>query len=100
MSKILRKINEVITHPVSLAIARIMFFITFVLITRSAFAADILAGSDTDIKDTLAGTGRHYLLYIDGVAAALMFATRKNVVVLGSIFVITVFINLLLFLAK
>ncbi len=100
MSNFLRKMNEIITHPASFAIAKIMFFITFVLITRSAFATDTLAGSDTDIKDTLAGTGRHYILYIDGIAALLMFATRKNIIVLGSVIVVTLFINLLLFLAR
>src|SRR5690348_5812694 len=100
MSKLLRKINEVIAHPAAFSITKIMFFIALVLIARSTFATDLLAGSDTDVKDTLAGTGRHYLIYIDGGAAALMFATRTNIIVLGSIFVIVVFINILLFLAK
>lgn len=82
---------------------KVMMLATFMILliaSHYAYAVDLLAGTDTDIKDTIAGTGRHWLLYIDGIAAVLMFATRKNVVILGSILVITVFINVLLFMAK
>ncbi|MHB1949806.1 MAG: hypothetical protein ACYCQI_17045 [Gammaproteobacteria bacterium] len=100
MKKMSEKIVAFLNSPFVLCIGKVAFILGLIFISRSVFATDVLAGTDTDIKDTLSGTGRHYVLYIDGVAAALMFATRKNIVVLGSIFVITLFMNLLLFLAK
>jgi hypothetical protein len=100
MKKMLQNISVYLSNPIFLCAAKIAIILGLIMVTRSVFATDVLAGTDTDIKDTMSGTGRHYILYIDGIAAALMFATRKNIVVLGSIFVITIFINILLFLAK
>ena len=100
MKKMLERITVHINSPIFLFVAKLTLIFGLIILSRSVFATDTLAGTDTDIKDTLAGTGRHWVLYIDGIAAALMFATRKNIMALGSIFVITIFINLVLFLAK
>lgn len=92
--------RAVLVNGSSCKVMMLATFIILLIASHYAYAVDLLAGTDTDIKDTIAGTGRHWLLYIDGIAALLMFAMRKNVMVLGSILVITLFINLLLFMAK
>jgi hypothetical protein len=69
-------------------------------VSNHVFATDLLAGTDTDIKDTLKGTGRHWILYFDGIAAVIGFIGRKNPAVFGSILAVTVFMNVLTFLTK
>lgn len=73
-------------------------FLGIALLSNHVFATDLLAGTDTDIKDTLTGTGRHWILYYDGIAVALAFVTgQKNPKLFGSIVAISIFLNILVF---
>lgn len=72
----------------------------FIFVSNHVFATDLLAGTDADIKDTLKGTGRNWILYFDGIAAVIGFVGRKNPAVFGSILAVTVFLNVLTFLTK
>lgn len=82
------------------AILILMVVTTLILMSNHIYAADLLAGTDADIKDTLKGTGRNWILYLDGIAAVIGFVGRKNPAVFGSILAVTVFLNVLTFLTK
>lgn len=69
-------------------------------VSNHVFAVDLLKGTDADIKETLKGTGRNWILYFDGLAAVIGFIGRKNPAVFGSILAVTVFLNVLTFLTK
>lgn len=100
MKSTIERLTVILNSPITLFATKTIFILIMLFVTRGAFATDILAGTDSDIHDTLAGTGRHYLIYYDAVAALLMFAGRKNVVVLGSVFVISLFINIILLMSR
>ena len=78
----------------------ITFFIFLYFISQHVFAADLLAGTDTDIKDTISGTGRKWLYWIDGGAALLLFTQRKNFITFFSVLGVAVFVNALIMLAS
>lgn len=75
-------------------------FFLLIVAYQHAFATDLLAGTDTDMKDTIAGTGKKWLYWIDGGAALLMFTQRKNFINLISVLGVAVFINVLIVLAS
>lgn len=69
------------------------------LISNHVFAADLLAGTDADIKDTMTGTGKHWLLWIDGGISLASFAYTKKPMVFFSVLGISLFITALVKLA-
>ena len=74
-------------------------FVLMILITNYVFAADLLAGTDADIKDTMTGTGKHWLLWIDGGISLASFAYTKKPMVFFSVLGISLFITALVKLA-
>ena len=74
-------------------------FVTLVLMSNYVFAADLLAGTDADIKDTMTGTGKHWLLWIDGGISLASFAYTKKPMVFFSVLGISLFITALVKLA-
>lgn len=73
--------------------------VTLFLMANHAFAVDLLAGTDADIKDTMQGTGKHWLLWIDGGISLASFAYTKKPIVFFSVLGITLFITALVKLA-
>jgi hypothetical protein len=67
---------------------------------QHAYATDLLAGTDADIKDTISGTGRKWLYWIDGGAAVLLFTQRKNFITFFSVLGVAMFVNILILLAS
>lgn len=94
------QLDFLVTDPKIKLMLMILSFVALLIISNYVFASDVLAGTDSDIKDTIAGTGRHWIIFADGIAAILGFITRKNPMILGSVVVVTVFLNLLIFLTK
>jgi hypothetical protein len=74
-------------------------FVTLVLMSNYVLAADLLAGTDADIKDTMTGTGKHWLLWIDGGISLASFAYTKKPMVFFSVLGISLFITALVKLA-
>ena len=72
---------------------------TLFLMANHAFAVDLLAGTDADIKDTMQGTGKHWLLWIDGGISLASFAYTKKPIVFFSVLGIALFITALVKLA-
>ena len=69
------------------------------LLSHYAVAADLLAGTDADIKDTMKGTGKNWLLWIDGGVSLASFAYTKKPLVFFSVLGITLFITALVKMA-
>lgn len=74
-------------------------FVTLILMSNYVLAADLLAGTDADIKDTMTGTGKHWLLWIDGGISLASFAYTKKPMVFFSVLGISLFITALVKLA-
>ncbi len=77
----------------------LLAIVTLILISNHVFAADLLAGTDADMKDTMKGTGKHWLYYLDGGASLFLFFQRKNPTIFFSVLGIAIFINALILLA-
>lgn len=77
----------------------LIVFTALMLISNSVFALDLLAGTDADIKDTMTGTGKHWLLWIDGGISLASFAYTKKPMVFFSVLGISLFITALVKMA-
>lgn len=78
----------------------LVIFTALFFISRHAVAADLLAGTDADIKDTMQGTGKHWMLWIDGGVSLASFAYTKKPMVFFSVLGISLFITALVKLAS
>lgn len=74
-------------------------FTTLMLISNHVFATDLLAGTDADIKETMTGTGKHWLLWIDGAISLATFAYTKKPMVFFSVLGVLLFITALVKMA-
>lgn len=70
------------------------------LIADCASARDLLAGTDTDMKDTMDGTAKHWAYWIDGGISLASFAYTKKPVVFFSVLGICIFITALIKMAS
>lgn len=64
------------------------------------YAQDLLAGTDSDIKDTMQGTGRNWIYWIDGLISVASFAYTKKPFVFFSVAGVCVFITVLIKIAS
>lgn len=71
----------------------------FMLISNHVFAKDLLAGTDADIKDTMTGTGKNWMLWIDGGISLASFAYTKKPIVFFSVLGVSLFITALVKMA-
>lgn len=74
--------------------------VTSLLLSNYVFATDLLAGTDTDIKDTVTGTGKKWLLWIDGAISLGAFVYTKKPVVFFSVLGVSLFITALVHMAS
>ena len=77
----------------------LVLFASLMLISNVAFAVDLLAGTDADIKDTMTGTGKHWLLWINGAISLATFAYTKKPMVFFSVLGVLLFITALVKMA-
>lgn len=80
-------------------ILMLTLLVSCILLSNYVFAADLLEGTDADIKDTMTGTGKHWLLWIDGGISLASFAYTKKPMVFFSVLGISLFITALVKLA-
>ncbi len=85
-------------HHIKLAVT-LGLIVILVLISNHVFAADLLAGTDSDIKDTMKGTGRNWIYWIDGGVSLASFAYTKKPFVFFSVLGVAIFITALVKLA-
>ena len=78
-----------------------LLFVIFmtILLAKHAYAIDVLAGTDTDMKDTMNGTGKHWSYWIEGISALGAFMATKKVTVLFTVIAVSIFIDILIKLA-
>lgn len=91
----LKKFEE----PISKFLFILCVFATLIFISTQVFATDLLAGTDKDMKDTMRGTGRTWLILIDVCGIAFAFISKKNPAILFTIIALLIFINAGLLLA-
>ena len=60
-----------------LAVGLVLFLIT-ALLTQHAHATDLLAGTMTDVSQTLTGTGKKWIILIDFAVSLGAFAMTKK----------------------
>lgn len=75
---------------------QLITFITLLVISSQVFATDLLKGTDADIKDIMNGTGKNWLLWIDGAISLGMFAYTKKPMVFFSVLGVLLFITALI----
>jgi hypothetical protein len=74
---------------------QLITFVTLLVISNYVFATDLLKGTDADLKDIMGGTGKNWLLWIDGAISLGMFAYTKKPMVFFSVLGVLLFITVL-----
>lgn len=77
----------------------LLIALSLLSLSNFVFATDLLNGTDTDIKDTMEGTGKHWLYWIDGGVSLASFVYSKKPIVFFSVLGISLFITALVKLA-
>jgi len=72
---------------------KVMLILAVMLGCRQALATDLLEGTTDDMKETLEGSGRKWLILIDFALAAAMYIKTKNVMMFLGVLVITIAIT-------
>lgn len=98
MKVVLKKIAARLNNPSIKAIATVCLYIGAIFLSQHAFATDLTAGSDVDIKDTMSGSGRHWAYYIEGAVALGTAIKTRNVYAFTGVVAVALFINFVLFL--
>jgi hypothetical protein len=94
-----RQITAYTNNRLMLFMLKSLFILTILMLLSShAHATDLLSGTDTDIKDTMTGTGRHWAYYIEGAVALGGLIKTRNIFVCFGLIAVAIFINVLLFL--
>ncbi|CAM4391474.1 MAG: hypothetical protein LEGION0398_MBIBDBAK_00180 [Legionellaceae bacterium] len=73
--------------------------LAFFFFSSSVFAGnqgDILAGTEKALGATIDGTGRKYLIAAEGILSLAAYIKTKNLLVLGGVAIVCIFINILL----
>lgn len=72
---------------------KVMLILAVMVGYRQAFATDLLEGTTDDMKETLEGSGRKWLILIDFALAAAMYIKTKNIMMFLGVLVITIAIT-------
>ena len=72
---------------------KVMFILTLMMGCRQVFATDLLAGTTTDMEETLQHTGRKWLILIDFALAGALYIKTKNVMMFLGVLVISIAIT-------
>ena len=89
-----------LNRPKTIRILQSLAIMSLASLASNAFAADLLAGTDTTLLDTLNGTGKKYLYIGECVVSLLAYIQTKNVVVLVGIIVVAIFFNIMITMVK
>lgn len=76
-------------------VVSLTLFTTLLILSNHVFATDLLKGTDADLKDIMGGTGKNWLLWIDGAISLGMFAYTKKPMVFFSVLGVLLFITVL-----
>lgn len=96
LKKICNTIVNYLNAPKILHILRALAAVSLAGLATQVFAADLLAGTETTLLETLQGTGKKYLYIGECVVSLLAYIQTKNVVVLIGIIVVAIFFNIML----
>lgn len=82
--------------PRTMHVLRALAAVSLASLATQVFAADLLAGTEATLLETLQGTGKKYLYIGECVVSLLAYIQTKNVVVLIGIIVVAIFFNIML----
>ena len=91
-----QRLAKAIHHPLFFTACQWAVGLCLLLVASHGFATDLLAGSDTDLKDTLTGTFKKYLYWGEGIMAIAVLIKSRNVMACAGIIVVCLFFNTLL----
>jgi preprotein translocase subunit Sec61beta len=97
-NRVLNKL-AIFNDPTWRLVLTLGLMVALLIISSHVFAKDLLAGTDSDIKDTMQGTGKNWMLWIDGGISLASFAYTKKPIVFFSVLGICLFITALVKLA-
>jgi len=86
-------------QPSTQRVLKVLIALCFIGITTHAFADDLLKGTETNLVDTLNGTGKKYLYIAEGLMSLLLYIKTKNVMLLVGILIVSIFFNIMLKMA-
>lgn len=92
-------VSNCIYNPQWQKVLKIMAALCLISCTTHAFASDLLNGTETDLMDTLNGTGKKYLYIAECLVSLLVYIKTKNVLVLIGIMVVAIFFNIMIKMA-
>jgi hypothetical protein len=92
-------LNNILTNDKLYKILGYAALTSVAMLTVRAFGADLLAGTEATLLDTLKGTGKKYLYIAECIVSLLVYIQTKNVMVLIGIIVVAVFFNIMLTMA-
>lgn len=87
---------ECLSNKKLFEISKWCVFLFLLLSISDTFAVDLLANTDTNLKDTLKGTGKNYIYAAEGVSALYVLIKTRNVMACSGIVVVCLFFNILL----
>lgn len=93
LKKSFKQVTNFFTSEKTKIWLKVMFVLTVMLGCRQALATDLLEGTTDDMKETLEGSGRKWLILIDFALAAAMYIKTKNVMMFLGVLVITIAIT-------
>ncbi|MBM3894785.1 hypothetical protein FJ366_04290 [Candidatus Dependentiae bacterium] len=93
LKKSFKQVTNFFTSEKTKIWLKVMLVLTVMLGCRQALATDLLEGTTDDMKETLEGSGRKWLILIDFALAAAMYIKTKNVMMFLGVLVITIAIT-------
>ena len=76
-----------------------LLLIALMILAKSTFADDALAGTEGIVKDTYNGSMKTYLYVGEGVAALITLMFTRNIKTLGGVGAMAIFLNVVAALA-
>ena len=94
--KMFHAMSNFFNAPKTIRVLQTLAVVSLAGLATQVFAADLLAGTETTLMETLQGTGKKYLYIGECVVSLLAYIQTKNVMVLLGIIIVAIFFNIML----
>ena len=96
LKKMYHSFINYLNAPKTVRVLQSLAVVSLSCLATQTFAADLLAGTETTLLETLKGTGKKYLYIGECVVSLLAYIQTKNVVFLIGIIVVAIFFNIMI----
>ena len=91
-----RTVNNYFSRPKVHKTLKALAILSLTGLATQVFADDLLAGTETELLETIKGTGKKYLYIAEGIVSLLVYIQSKNIMVLIGIIVVAIFFNIMI----